>query len=288
MVAMAIAGILISLIFAVYTRMSVAYQTQNQITDVNQNLRAAQTRMVSELRNAGSGIASADLYMIDPVPASGPDPSSNGYTTPDPGPSLPEIVNGATWNGLKVSANFTLPGQGAGNPLRALYVDNGGGIEPDEITFFYADYKRVVGVDSFVVNASGVDVTLPVGQTNPFEVDDLVMLVNPRLIETTYDLDGDTTDDTYDRTEYESCLLQVTAVNALPPHIQFSGAAPPYDTFNAQGAGLHHHCRAVADHHTADLGRPVGRADTFLVSFAARGYRIDPTRRQVGILQARR
>lgn len=288
MVAMAIAGILISLIFAVYTRMSVAYQTQNQITDVNQNLRAAQTRIVRELRNAGSGIPSADLYMIDPVPANGPDPGSNGYNTLDPGPSAPDIVNGAGWNGLKVSANFTLPGQGAGQPLRALYVQNGGGIEPDEITFFYADYKRVVGVADFNVTASGVDVTLPVGQINPFEVDDLVMLVNPRLIETAYDLDGDGTDETYDRTEYESCLLQVTAVSGLAPHIQFSGATPPHDVFNAQGSGLHHHCRAVKDHHTADLGRPIERSDTFLVSFAARGYRIDPARREVGVLQARR
>ena len=288
MVAMAIAGILISLIFAVYTRMSVAYTTQNQITDVNQNLRAAQGRIVSELRLAGSAFPSADLYMVDPSLPDVPDPSSNAYSPDGVLPARPQIVNGAGHNGLKVSANFTLPGQGAGHPLRPIYVTNGGGIEPDEITVFYADYKRQVGVETLTVTSSGVDVTLRTGQANLFEVNDLVMLVNPRLVETKYDLDGDGTDEAYDRTEYESCLLQVTQVNALPPHLQFSGATTPYDTFNAQGTAPHHHCRAVADHHTADLGRSVGRTDTFLVSFAARGYRIDPARRQVGVLQARR
>jgi prepilin-type N-terminal cleavage/methylation domain-containing protein len=284
MVAMAIAGILISLIFAVYTRMSVAYQAQNEISEVNQNLRAAQAKMVSELRLAGAGIPSADLYLHTNTSVY-PDPSSpTSY-----GSVPPPITNLAPWNGLKVGDNLTFLGQAAGQPLRALYVTNGDSstYEPDEYTIVFADHSKRLGIESmnYVGSPSRIEIVWRDGQTVPFVVDELVMLINPRLIPTAHDLDGDSIDETYDRTESESCLLQISKITPSSREIEaVMGGA--YATINDSSSP--HHCQAVVDHHLADSSRPISRTDTYLASFGLRAYRIDPSRRDIGVLQVRR
>lgn len=286
MVAMGIAGILIALIFAVYTRMSVAYQAQNQITDINQNLRSAQNRIVSELRLAGAGIASGDLYLEDPPGVNYPDPDSSAYTLVPPGPK-PEIFNGAGWNGLKTSRSFTYPGQLSGYPLRPVYVVDGGTTEPDELTLLFADFRKVLGIEAISITGTEVTLTWRDGQTNDFEVGDLVMVINPRLIPTTADINGDATPETYDRTESESCLLQLSSINGGARQLIFTFAAP-YNTFNDLGGSGPHHCDAVRDHHLSDVTRPIGRADTYISTLGVRGYRISPSDRDIGILQVRR
>jgi prepilin-type N-terminal cleavage/methylation domain-containing protein len=297
MIAMLIAGILIAMIFAVYTRMTVAYQAQTRIADIHQNLRSGLDQIVRELRLAGSEIPSADYLRVADNGVGDPEPQPIGASYPPTEPPPPTgstagtVLNGGLWNGIKISDAQTIAGQGAGQPIRPLYVVNGGGREPDEISFFYADKSKRAAVQS-ITFGNPILVTLAPDPNAPgsnaaaqFIQDELVLLVNTQQVRVTRDLDGDLNPETYERTEYETCLL-VNKSGGTPPPNELHFARGTGNPFNKTNSPVHH-CQAVIDRHTADVSRPVSRSDTMIYRFAARSYRIDPSRRELGVLQWR-
>ena len=282
LIAMAIAGILISLIFAVYTKMSVAYQSQNRITSVVQNLRAAQSRLVRELQMVGNQFPQADYRPLESGAA--PDHFAPNHLVPA---TANMHVGSVDYNGVKVAPTIAVPGQTAGTPLQPIYITNGVGTEPDEVRFFYADQGIRAKVETIaigppttvtVVDHNTSDSFVPGAQ---FAQGDLVIVVNSTQEPILMDVTGDSVVDTFEVTAYEACLLQVTAVAVNT--LTFAATSP----FNAQIVGPPtSHCQDVVDLHNADIARPAAaRADTMIYRLVGRAYRIDSGRRNVGVLQ---
>ena len=70
MISMLISSLLIGMVFSIYTRMSVGYRQQTLVTELQQTLRAAQTVVLREIRQAGflipDGFRTAALADTDP------------------------------------------------------------------------------------------------------------------------------------------------------------------------------------------------------------------------------
>ena len=294
MVAMVIASILIALIFAVYTRMSVAYQAQNRITEIMQNLRAGQERIIRELRMVGDQLPQPDYR-----PTADDDRRffDNTYAT---GKSLTmQRASDVNFNGISIAGTEDPFGHGAGAPIQPIYITNGGGTQPDQVRFFYADRgvaAKIVETPTFVVtdpmvltlvDHNTIDTVSPVDQ---FEDGDFVVLVNSTQEEISMDVTGDSVPDVFETTAYEACLLRISTRDNTPTvnTITFASGTSLHNASNtlATGGAAIHHCEDVLRQHNADMGRPAAaRADTMLYRLVGRAYRIDPARREVGVLQ---
>lgn len=288
MVAMVIASILIGLIFAVYTRMSIAYQTQNRITEVMQNLRSAQERLVRELRVAGDQLPQPDYQ-----PAAGTPPRF----FPALGASETMIAAGVNYNGISIAGGIDPFGHGPGTPIQPIYITNGGGTEPDQIRFFYADRAIAAKVeesptftlaDPMVISLVDHDTTDGISPVDQFNDGDYVVLVNSTQEEISMDVTGDGLLNTFETPGYEACLLRITSRDNTPGvnTVTFSSSSSPHNANNSLGATNIHHCKDVRAQHVLDIARPAAaRADTMLYRLVGRAYRIDPARRNAGVLQ---
>ncbi len=293
LVAMAVAGILISLIFAVYTRMSVAYQAQNRVTSVIQNLRAGQDRLIRELRMAGGQVPAPNYR-----PLAGGTPGSS-FAPTNAVPETAVMFDGTVdWNGIKAGSGVGFPGHTNGTPIQPVYVTNGGGAVPDQFRFFYADQGVSGKVDAITL---GTDNHIDLEDHDPldsrwsaadFAPGDLILLVN--TTQEPISMDVDTTKpgvETFEVTGYEACMLRVSGTVAGGGSNRVSASMTVHPFFNGYtgGATPPSHCSDVLAQHNADIARPAAaRSDTMLYKLIARSYRIDPSRPSMGVLQYHR
>jgi len=168
--------------------------------------------------------------------------------------------------GFLVSAGFRTSAWGTPDlivqPLQI--VNDADGTGPDLIRIYYADPSasgRVTAIDPAA--RQWADVQHAAG----FEVGDLAVLVNAEL------LTG--ADGKPDGVAYESCVVRVTGVDAGDPgRIHFAASAPINTSTNQQ-------CAAVA----AETDAEGASTDTAIYRFVGRSYRVDPERRDLGVLQ---
>ncbi|HKE14207.1 MAG TPA: prepilin-type N-terminal cleavage/methylation domain-containing protein [Kofleriaceae bacterium] len=153
--------------------------------------------------------------------------------------------------------------------LRPLQVvNNADGTGPDVLRVFYADPSagsRVRAIDAARAIAD-------VDSTASFAEGDVVVLVNSAI--TSAAESGGTGTVTY-----AACVVKVTSMDAgAPGRLHFEGvggSGAPYNVAdNAQ-------CTEVADATTNEQPRP----DTVVYRFVGRSYRIDPDRKELGVLQ---
>ena len=220
MIGMLLSAIIVVFVFAASGKMATAYQTQNQITDVQDTLRSVTSLISGDLRQAG--------FL-----------TSDGFRT-------------AAWG----SPTTVVP---------ALSVDNNSdGTGPDSISIFYADASasgRVVSMDG--ANRQYADVSNPDG----FAAGDMAVLVNGQV-------EKDATSGAVIGVAYTSCVVQITAIDSGDParfHFTDNGGLNTAD--NAQ-------CAEVA---TILSGG--GSSSTAIYRFVGRSYRLDPSRRDDGVLQ---
>ena len=144
-------------------------------------------------------------------------------------------------------------------------VNNADGTGPDQFDVYYADSSaggRVTAIDLLATQFADVD------GADGLLVGDLAVLVNGDV-----DIDGD--GNVFGT--YTACVVQVTGIDdGDPDRVHFDDSAPPVNTVDNV------HCADVVTAHAADGAS----ADTLLYRFIGRSYRIDPTRKEMSVLQA--
>ncbi|MCA9679302.1 MAG: prepilin-type N-terminal cleavage/methylation domain-containing protein [Kofleriaceae bacterium] len=205
LVSMALVGLLVAMVFSIFTNMSLAYRTQAQVGELQQTLVAAQNLVLADVRQAGQRVP-------------------NGFTAP--------------WDGMV--------------HVPVEIVDDANG--PDELHVYYAD----AAAEARVVSLLGDQLTV-VPQV--FEVGDVIVLSDPR---------DPPNVDPVPAQEYDACVVRAVAVG---------GSTVTVDTSAPWGTASLSHCLAVA---TALASPP---ADTMAYRFVMRGYRIDPLRKELAVLQ---
>jgi prepilin-type N-terminal cleavage/methylation domain-containing protein len=162
MIAMLISSLLIGMVFSIYTRMSVAYRQQNLVTELQQTLRAAQTVMLRDLRQAGymipdgfrtEDLADADadlppLSIINNADGTGPDSIRMYYADGSRQARILTLAPIAAF--VNASVDDTTPFEGVTravmvNPTVPLDTVTTDGIAP--IATFIACVVTVTGVD---------------------------------------------------------------------------------------------------------------------------------------------
>lgn len=148
--------------------------------------------------------------------------------------------------------------------LQVLNDRDGTGM--DGLRVFHADASFEASVTQLDVTATRATLTT----VNGLQVGEVVVLVNPRLV-TTPGVDAPVA-------RYDACVVQVTAIDAVARTVDFSaaGGAPYNIASNPQ-------CDEVRAR--TDDGSGTGDGETMLYRFAARAYRIDPTRLEQAVLQ---
>ena len=144
-------------------------------------------------------------------------------------------------------------------------VNDADGTGPDQIDVYYADASaggRVTAIDPLATQYADVDAA------DELLVGDLAVLVNG-------DVDVDGGGNVFGT--YTACIVRVTAIDdGDPDRVHFDDSAPPINTADNS------HCADVVTAHAADGAS----ADTLLYRFVGRSYRIDPTRKEMSVLQA--
>ena len=143
MISLLISSLLIGLVFAIYTRMSVAYRGQSGVSELQQTLQSAKSRMVKQIREAG--------HLIP-----------NGFFVSTP-------------------LTFQLDGLAPGAPIPALRVfddadgPSGDSFAADKIRVFYADTSAMSRITAVV----GVvpTVTFTVDDADDFQNNDIAVVV---------------------------------------------------------------------------------------------------------------
>jgi prepilin-type N-terminal cleavage/methylation domain-containing protein len=247
MVALIVSSLLVAMILSIFTSMSAAYRTQQQVAELQQVLQAADVTVEDDLRQAGFRCA-----------------------------------QGFTWAG----GGYTL--------VPALLITDGGtgAQQPDQISVFYGDptaQAQVLASSALPGTATTEALTtLNVDAVDPtWQVGDLVLFtVQGTMGPPTAETSGTYPEEAYNGTStattipnYYACVLQIAAINGNT--FVFS-TSPPW------GSPTNSHCNT-----------PVGMATPSVISFAntnasvprmlyrfvARGYRIDPTRKDLSVFQ---
>lgn len=181
--------------------------------------------------------------------------------------AINQVRQDAKLAGYAVPNGFRMPGGNYQAPVQ--FINGGGAVQPDQIRLFWGDptrQARVVPVTG--MNAGGVVVN--VDSAAAFSTGDLVVVTNVKLNNAPSEpaVVGEPPVATY-----EACVGQITTKSATWISLAVSG------TF---GANPFTQCDKVAAAHAAE-----GLAsDTMVYGFVARAYRIDPTRPDLGVLQA--
>jgi len=139
-------------------------------------------------------------------------------------------------------------------PLEVINASDG----PDEVHVYYADPTR----QARVVGMALVSDQITVDDPGLFEAGDLVVLSDP--------IPPDPDLDPVPPQAYAACIAQIAGI---------AGTTVTLDTAAPWGAAEQAHCDPVATQH-AGVG-----SDTMMYLLAARGYRIDPARKALGVLQ---
>ncbi|HWM86403.1 MAG TPA: prepilin-type N-terminal cleavage/methylation domain-containing protein [Kofleriaceae bacterium] len=145
-------------------------------------------------------------------------------------------------------------------------VNNADGSGPDLVRIFYADAaagSRVQGIDPDARAFADID------SSANFSVGDVVAMVNS-AISSASESSGT------GRVVYAACVVKVTSIDSGDPdRIHFSAAGAPYNTINNP------QCTEVTDATNNEQPQP----DTVVYRFVGRSYRIDPDRKELGVLQ---
>jgi prepilin-type N-terminal cleavage/methylation domain-containing protein len=132
---------------------------------------------------------------------------------------------------------------------------------PDELRFFSADATVQSRVTAIAFDNVSVDI-------NQFVDGELAVIVNTDTIDLPIGLG------TRKIPRFESCVVRVNVVIGDPYRLNLDTSAPWGDATNS-------HCAAVIAAHTSGASQ----GQTMLYRFLARGYRIDPARPALGVLQ---
>jgi len=166
-------------------------------------------------------------------------------------------------------AGFGLPDgfKALGDPVTVIpalsVVNDADGTGPDLLRFYYADPTAQARVTSFAdLNRQEAVVDF----TGGFRIGDVVVLVNPRMNPVT---------GAADIAQYDACVVRVTAIDAGTNTIRFDSSSPDYNT------GANEQCSDVQDA-TQTEG---AASETMIYLFVGRSYRIDPARKELGVLQ---
>lgn len=150
-------------------------------------------------------------------------------------------------------------------PLQVMNDADGSG--PDSIRIYYADATaatRVVAIDPAARAYADVD------SAGAFEVGDVVVMVNSAIATPVGGAAGVIT--------YDACVVKVTGIDAGGTdrlHFAVGISGSPYNMLaNPQ-------CTTVATSTFNEAPQP----DTVVYRFVARSYRIDPDRKELGVLQ---
>ena len=143
-------------------------------------------------------------------------------------------------------------------------VDAASGETPDVLRLAFADASAVARV--IAIGTTSVDVD----DVDNFQVGDLAVLVNPRLV--VNPLGG------ANIATFEACVVQLTAVVVgVPNELHFDNSGAPYnDATNLQCGNP-----GVDGVRAAHGVEP----DTMIYRFVARSYRIDPARKESSVFQ---
>jgi prepilin-type N-terminal cleavage/methylation domain-containing protein len=213
MVALLVSSLLVGMILAIFSRMSIAYRGQQQIAGVQQVLAAARATIELDARQAGREVTQGFSIFTDPL---------GTFHSP-------------------VSIHNSKTG-------------------PDQIAFFYVDTSIHAGVttnDGFPDSPELdlVDVFPP----GSFAPGDLVALVKAGTIL------GSGSNASIET--YTACVLQIAAA------ITTDRGQVTFTTSGPWSNGNFHYCGLSL------------QSDWILYKFVARGYRIDPSRPELGALQ---
>ena len=213
MVALLVSSLLVGMILAIFSRMSIAYRGQQQIAGVQQVLAAARATIELDARQAGLEMAQGFNIFSDPA---------------------------GTFH----------------SPVSVFSSSTG----PDRIAFFYADTstQAVVTTGGTFPGGNSLDL-VNVDPVGGFVPGDLVVLVKPDAIG---GQPGIGLSDALIAT-YEACVVQVATASSGQITLATSGL---------WSNGNFGYC-------------PGPPSALMLYKFMARGYRIDPSRPDVGVLQ---
>jgi prepilin-type N-terminal cleavage/methylation domain-containing protein len=152
-------------------------------------------------------------------------------------------------------------------PLQIVNDADGSG--PDVLRVYYADASagsRVQSIDPAARAFADVD------STASFAAGDVIVMVNSAI--TPAGEAGDT-----GSVAYEACVVRVTSVDpGAPGRLHFGGVGGAGDPYNAVG---NPQCTTVEDATANEDPQP----DTVAYRFVGRSYRIDPDRKELGVLQ---
>jgi prepilin-type N-terminal cleavage/methylation domain-containing protein len=146
-------------------------------------------------------------------------------------------------------------------------VDNGSGFGPDEIYIYYGDPSAQARVVSFTSSTE-----LVVDAVDRFGPTDLVVIANHEMVDTPEDLSGSPPyPPVKSVARYRTCVGKLTSI---------TGTTFRLITTGDWGQAGSRQCDFVRDVHGTAAGET-----TMIYRLAARGYRIDPTRRSLAVLQ---
>ncbi|MBK7540120.1 MAG: prepilin-type N-terminal cleavage/methylation domain-containing protein [Myxococcales bacterium] len=222
MVALAISSIMVLMVLGMFARMSTAYRSQQQVTQLQVTLAAAQNLIEQDVKRAGFQLA-------------------DGFWVANDFLGLPRA------------------------PVQIVNASDG----PDELRLFAANPGQQARVLTMVAG----DDRITVDDSSAFAAGELAVVVNTDI---STDISVTQTTGAPANTKIPvtvACLVLLERVD--PGEIRFDTNAP-------WGASNSPQCNLTAQRHGTD---PAGAKDTMIYGLHARGYRIDPGRPALGVLQ---
>lgn len=170
------------------------------------------------------------------------------------------------------------------NPFRhpVKIIDNGSGFGPDELYIFYADPSAQAKVVGFTSSSQ-----FTVDAVDRFDPTDLVVISNYEVLVTPDDYSGPGPDPIPGKPvgRYRSCVGRLTSITA-PNTFRLVTTGDWGEANNTQCDYVRvKHASMVSDYAVNPTLPP---PNTMVYRLAARGYRIDPTRRDLAVLQVSR
>jgi type II secretory pathway pseudopilin PulG len=251
MISLIVATLIVAMILGIFTSMSAAYRTQQQVAELQQVLQAAEVTVEGDLRQAGFRCAQGFTWAgggTTLVPAL-------AITDGGGGPQQPDQL--AIFYGDPSSqAKVITPPVGAALPMAPLQFTS---VTVDAVDPTWQPGDLVLFTATWPMN--------PIPFNDPAAPPEQVAV-------------GDTTNANASIPEYSACVLQIASIN---------GTTISFSTNGAWGTGSNAHCNyaGVTVNGTAQPS-PVAQANTYgamLYKFVAHAYRIDPNRKNLSVFQ---
>jgi prepilin-type N-terminal cleavage/methylation domain-containing protein len=255
MISLVISSLLVAMILSIFTSMSAAYRTQQQVAELQQVLQAAESTVEADLRQAGFRCP-------------------QGFTYGGGGAALQPALRITDGGG----------GQQQPDQIAVFYADPSVQAQVTNASFPTTGTAFTsVTVDSAAGFTQGMVVLFTVGNSNTTMISGHTGLVRPPEEPAVIDTSANTAQVPI----FYACTLQVASVNANT--ITFSTAGPWGSSQNAHctyaagapGAGQPAGPTVMAN----TLKATQGYIPPMLYRFVARAYRIDPARKNLSVFQ---